>query len=120
MLSPLRVVTLVVTGLLGLPAAAAELPGQAGPTAALRQPGQLRLTTRRTEELFPDGNRIWKVELHRGDQRLASWRAMVRWSSAEASYCAAEAPKAFRTLALQPDVMALPRPSPGLFSGQPS
>ena len=75
MLSPLRVVTLLVVGLLGLPAAAAELPGQAGPTAALRQPGQLRLTTRRTEELFPDGNRIWKVELHRGGQRLASWRA---------------------------------------------
>ena len=75
MLSAVKLITLVVSGLLGLPAAAADLPGQAGPTAALRQPGQLRLTTRRTEELFPDGNRIWKVELHRGDQRLASWRA---------------------------------------------
>ena len=75
MLSAVKLVTLVVSGLLGLPAAAAELPGQAGPTAALLQPGGLRLTTRRTEDLFPDGNSIWRVELHRGDQRLASWRA---------------------------------------------
>ena len=75
MLSAVKLVTLIVSWILGMPAAAAELPGQAGPTAALLQPGGLRLTTRRTEDLFPDGNSIWRVELHRGDQRLASWRA---------------------------------------------
>ncbi|MDC3010685.1 hypothetical protein OAZ24_00415 [Synechococcus sp. AH-736-G21] len=25
--------------------------------------------------MFPDGNRIWKVELHRGVRLLASWLA---------------------------------------------
>ena len=71
----MKLVTLVVSGLLGLLAVAAELPGQADHTAALLQSGGLRLTTRRTEDLFTDGNSIWRVELHRGDQRLASWRA---------------------------------------------
>ena len=68
---------LLVCGLLALPAAAraAELPGQAGPTPDLLQVGELRLTTRRSQALFPDGNRIWRVELHRGGQRLASWPA---------------------------------------------
>ncbi len=45
-------------------ATAADLPGQQGPTTALLQGGPLQLSTRRTAELFPDGNRIWKVELH--------------------------------------------------------
>ena len=66
---------LLLAGLLMLPAGAAELPGQAGPTTDLLKAGELRLTTRRTDALFPDGNRVWRVELHRGDQRLASWRA---------------------------------------------
>ena len=55
--------------------AASDLPGQKGPTAALLQGGGLQLSTRRTAELFPDGNRIWKVELHRGPTLLASWPA---------------------------------------------
>ena len=66
---------LLLAGLLISPAGAAELPGQAGPTTDLLRSGELRLTTRRTDALFPDGNRVWRVELHRGDQRLASWRA---------------------------------------------
>ncbi len=56
-------------------ATAADLPGQQGPTTALLQGGPLQLSTRRTAELFPDGNRIWKVELHRGPRLLASWPA---------------------------------------------
>ena len=39
------------------------------------QGGPLQLSTRRTAELFLDGNRIWKVELHRGPRLLASWPA---------------------------------------------
>ena len=66
---------LLLAGLLVWPAGAVELPGQVGPTPELLQPDELRLTTRRTDALFPDGNRIWKVELYRGGQRLASWRA---------------------------------------------
>ena len=50
-------------------------PGQRGPTSALLADGDLRLSTRRTEELFQDGNRRWKVELHRGTTLLASWDA---------------------------------------------
>ena len=56
-------------------AAAADLPGQQGPTSALLQGGPLQLSTRRTDERFPDGNRIWRVELHRGNRLLASWSA---------------------------------------------
>ncbi len=56
-------------------ATAADLPGQQGPTTALLQGGPLQLSTRRTAELFPDGNRIWKVELHRHPRLLASWAA---------------------------------------------
>ena len=52
-----------------------QLPGQDGPTAELLQGGDLRLTTRRSEQTFPDGNRIWMVELHRGDELLARWKA---------------------------------------------
>ena len=52
-----------------------QLPGQDGPTAELLQGGDLRLTTRRSEQTFPDGNRIWMVELHRGDRLLARWKA---------------------------------------------
>ena len=69
-------VGLVLAWLLGGGAvAAAELPGQAGPTEVLASEGALHLTTRRTESRFADGNRIWRVELHRGSQRLASWPA---------------------------------------------
>ena len=68
---------LLVPVLLGscIAATAADLPGQQGPTTALLQGGPLQLSTRRTAELFPDGNRIWKVELHRGPRLLASWPA---------------------------------------------
>ena len=52
-----------------------ELPGQRGPTSALLKTGGIRLTTRRTDQRFMDGNRIWKVEVHRGDDLLASWDA---------------------------------------------
>ena len=52
-----------------------RLPGQDGPTTELLQGGSLRLTTRRSEQTFPDGNRIWMVELHRGDRLLARWKA---------------------------------------------
>ena len=55
--------------------AASDLPGQRGPTVVLLQGDELQLSTRRTTELFPDGNRIWKVELHRGARLLASWPA---------------------------------------------
>ena len=53
-------------------AMAADLPGHQGPITALLQGCPLQLSTRRTAELFPDGNRIWKVELHRGPRLLAS------------------------------------------------
>jgi hypothetical protein len=68
---------LLLPALLGgcVAAAASDLPGQRGPTTALLQGGELQLSTRRTAELFPDGNRIWKVELHRGARLLASWPA---------------------------------------------
>ena len=56
-------------------AAASDLPGQRGPTTALLEGGELLLSTRRTAKLFPDGNHIWKVELHRGPRLLASWPA---------------------------------------------
>ena len=56
-------------------AAASDFPGQRGPTTALLQGGELQLSARRTDRLFPDGNRIWKVELHRGPRLLASWQA---------------------------------------------
>ena len=75
--------------------AASDLPGQLGPTTALLQGGGLQLSTRRTGEPFPDGNRIWRVELHRGPRLLASWPAASgvagrqsadrRWSPGNAS-----------------------------------
>ena len=40
------------------PVMAQPLPGQQGPTAELLEGGGLRLSTRRTEERFPDGNRL--------------------------------------------------------------
>lgn len=52
-----------------------QLSGQNGPTAALLKNGALTLTTRRTTTTFPDGNRIWKVELHGQGELLASWTA---------------------------------------------
>ena len=52
-----------------------ELPGQRGPTPAMLKMGAIRLTTRRTDQRFMDGNRIWKVEVHRGSDLLASWDA---------------------------------------------
>jgi hypothetical protein len=51
------------------------LPGQKGPVDALLEQGPLALTTRRTEARFPDGNRLWKVELHQNGNLLASWDA---------------------------------------------
>ena len=75
--------------------AASDLPGQQGPTPALLQGGGLQLSARRTAERFPDGNRIWKVELNRGARLLASWPAASgvagrqsadrRWSPGNAS-----------------------------------
>ena len=52
-----------------------ELAGQNGPTANLLQRGGLALTSRRTEQTFPDGNSIWRVDLHGHGQLLASWIA---------------------------------------------
>ena len=55
---------------------AVVLPGQRGPSADLRLNGEtLRLTTHRTDDVFPDGNSVWAVELHRDSTRLASWKA---------------------------------------------
>ena len=75
--------------------AAPDPPGQKGPTSELLQGGAVQLSTRRTIERFPDGNRIWKVELHRGAHLLASWPAASgvagrqaadrRWSPGNAS-----------------------------------
>ena len=64
---------MLIMGAAAKPAGA--LPGQTGPTGALLKGAALRLTTRRTEARFPDGNRIWKVELHRDERLLASWTA---------------------------------------------
>ena len=72
----LRFAALVVLLVAGSTApAASSPPGQIGPTAALLNGGHLRLSTRRTADLFPDGNRVWRVELHRGGRLLASWPA---------------------------------------------
>ena len=69
----------VLAGLLLLGCSASvvaqPLPGQQGPTAELLEGHGLRLSTRRTNDRFPDGNRLWKVELHRGERLLASWQA---------------------------------------------
>ena len=58
----------VLAGLLLLGCSASvvaqPLPGQHGPTAELLEGGGLRLSTRRTNDNFQDGNRLWKVELH--------------------------------------------------------
>ena len=51
-------------------------PGQRGPTAELLRGGSLTLTTRRTSARFPDGNRIWKLDLRRDGLLLASWDAV--------------------------------------------
>ena len=53
-----------------------QLPGQDGPTPELLEAGDLRLTTRRTEQMLPDGNRRWSVELHSGTRLLARWMAV--------------------------------------------
>ena len=50
--------------------------GQRGPTAELLQGGSLTLTTRSTSARFPDGNRIWKLDLRRDGLLLASWDAV--------------------------------------------
>ena len=73
MLRHALLLSLVLGG--GVVVAAPDPPGQQGPTSALLQGGSLQLSTRRTAERFPDGNRIWKVELHRGARLLASWSA---------------------------------------------
>ena len=57
------------------------LPGQRGPTPDLLREGEIRLTTHRTDQRFQDGNRIWKVEIHQGDDLLASWDAASGISS---------------------------------------
>ena len=51
------------------------LPGQAGPTSERPEGETLRLTMRRTNDLFPDGNSVWLVELHSDASLLASWTA---------------------------------------------
>ena len=51
------------------------LPGQEGPTSERPRGESLRLTMRRTNDLFPDGNRVWLVELHGENSLLASWTA---------------------------------------------
>ena len=51
------------------------LAGQTGPTATLLQEGGLELTSRRTEQTFPDGNSVWRVDLHGHGELLASWAA---------------------------------------------
>lgn len=74
MLRKVLIAGLILVGCSGS-VVAQPLPGQQGPTAELLEGSGLRLSTRRTEERFPDGNRLWKVELHRGEQLLASWDA---------------------------------------------
>ena len=51
------------------------LPGQAGPIFDRPEGETLRLTMRRTNNLFPDGNRVWLVELHGDASLLARWTA---------------------------------------------
>ena len=51
------------------------LPGQAGPTSDLSMGHTLRLTMRRTNDVFPDGNILWLVELHADGSLLAQWTA---------------------------------------------
>ena len=51
------------------------LPGQAGPIFDRPEGETLRLTMRRTNNLFPDGNRVWLVELHSDGSLLARWTA---------------------------------------------
>jgi len=74
---------------------ATELPGQGGPAGSLLQRGKLKLTTRRSDRRFPDGNSVWIVELHGGGALLARWQAASgiterqqadrRWSPGNAS-----------------------------------
>ena len=51
------------------------LPGQAGPTSDRPMGQKLRLTMRRTNDVFPDGNSVWLVELHGDGSLLAQWTA---------------------------------------------
>ena len=51
------------------------LPGQAGPTSDRPMGQTLRLTMRRTNDVFPDGNSVWLVELHGDGSLLAQWTA---------------------------------------------
>ena len=54
---------------------AVVLPGQAGPTSERPEGETLRLTMRRTNDFFPDGNSVWLVELHDDASLLARWTA---------------------------------------------
>ena len=51
------------------------LPGQAGPTSDRSKGETLRLTMRRTNDFFADGNSVWLVELHGDGSLLAQWTA---------------------------------------------
>ena len=51
------------------------LPGQAGPIFDRPEGETLRLSMRRTNNLFPDGNSVWLVELHGDGSLLARWTA---------------------------------------------
>ena len=74
MLRKVLIAGLILVGC-SAPVMGQPLPGQQGPTAELLEGHGLRLSTRRTNDRFPDGNRLWKVELHRGERLLASWQA---------------------------------------------
>jgi hypothetical protein len=54
---------------------AVVLPGQAGPISDRPKGETLRLTMRRTNDVFPDGNSVWLVELHGEGSLLARWTA---------------------------------------------
>ena len=51
------------------------LPGQVGPRSDRPKGEILRLTMRRTNDVFPDGNSVWLVELHGDGSLLARWPA---------------------------------------------
>lgn len=61
-------------------------PGQFGPTPELLaslSPAPLSLSARRTERQRPDGERLWRLELHQNQQLLASWEAVSGFSSSQ-------------------------------------
>ena len=61
-------------------------PGQLGPTPELianLSQAPLSLSARRTEDERQDGERLWKLELHQDDRRLASWEAVSGFASSQ-------------------------------------